>query len=284
MVNIFSEIEDNIILDESIIFEEDKIKKYIFDFIANRIALKTDREKPFLFEEVIYDFFDYKNINLIRTKKTRDLGIDGVIKLKLDLLGELNLGLQVKYRLIDSNDIDLFLSALRNAELQLGVVVCRDSRKLEKYELNSKIRAILLSKGIKIKERLIKENIDINPIFILKLNDLIEIVASEMRAENVTGAYYTARLSLAEYLEKINKQAACLVMREERPEYYAPLGVGILRELGRDAFSKAPERFETIQDALERAQTRLKLPIRVFKEKSWLLKNYGRQTRLNKWF
>lgn len=101
-------------------------------------------------------------------------------------------------------------------------------------------------------------------------------------ASNVTGAYYTARLALAEYLEKTRKQCSCLVMREERPEYNAPLGVGILRELSRNAFTKPPEKFASIQAALQQAQTRLKLPISVFTNKSWLLKEYGKQTRLNK--
>jgi len=103
-------------------------------------------------------------------------------------------------------------------------------------------------------------------------------------AGNVTGAYYTARLAVCEYLEKIKKQASCLVMREERPEYNAPLGVGILRELGREAFKRKPEKFSTIQQALETAQTRLRLPVSVFKNKSWLLKEYGKQKRLSSWF
>jgi len=103
-------------------------------------------------------------------------------------------------------------------------------------------------------------------------------------ASNVTGAYYTARLALAEYLEKIKKQASCFVMREERPEYNAPLGVGILRELGRDAFSKKPETFSTIQEALNKSQTRLKLPIKTFTEKSWLLKERGKQKRITQFF
>ena len=102
-------------------------------------------------------------------------------------------------------------------------------------------------------------------------------------ASQVTGAYYTARLALAEYLEKIKKQAACLVMREERKEYYAPLGVGILREAARAAFSQTPEIFPTIEEALTKSQTRLQLPISTFTSKSWLLKNYGKQTRLKKW-
>ncbi len=102
-------------------------------------------------------------------------------------------------------------------------------------------------------------------------------------AFEVTGAYYSNRLALCEYLEKIKKQASCFVLRECRPEYYAPLGVGILRETSRAAFSKKPEKFETITQALNKAQSRMKLPVSLFKEKSWLLKNYKKQTRLSKW-
>jgi len=103
-------------------------------------------------------------------------------------------------------------------------------------------------------------------------------------ASNVTGAYYTARLALCEYLESKKRQASCFVMREERPEYNAPLGVGILRELSRDAFSKKPEIFNNIQEALQASQKRLKLPIQVFTQKSWLLKEYGKQKRLSNYF
>jgi DNA repair protein NreA len=102
-------------------------------------------------------------------------------------------------------------------------------------------------------------------------------------ANNVTGAYYSNRIALCEYLQKIKRQASCLVMRECRPEYYAPLGVGILREASRDAFSKQPEIFNTIDEALQQAQTRMRLPTEFFRQKSWLLKNQGKQTRLSKW-
>lgn len=103
-------------------------------------------------------------------------------------------------------------------------------------------------------------------------------------ANNVTGAYYSNRLALAEYLDKVKRQASCLVMRECRPEYFAPCGVGILREASRSAFSKTPEKFATIQEAMQTAQTRMRLPTKVFQEKSWLLKEFGKQTRLTKWF
>ena len=103
-------------------------------------------------------------------------------------------------------------------------------------------------------------------------------------ADSVTGAYYTMRLALCEYLKKIKKQAYCIVFREERPEYYAPLGVGILRQLAREAFSKQPEKFNTISEALQQSQTRLKLPVEVFTSKSVLLKEYKQQARLGNWF
>jgi len=183
MVNIFSEIEDLILfeLNEELIFDKDKIKIFIFNFISNKLGSKNEKERPFFFEKIVYDFFEYMKFSLIKTPKTRDGGLDGIIKLKIELIGEADLGLQIKYKTIGSNDIDLFLSSLKNAELQLGALVCKDSRRLDKYELNSKIKTILLSKGIKLRERLIGERIDINPIFILKLDDLIEIVASDIR-------------------------------------------------------------------------------------------------------
>ena len=102
-------------------------------------------------------------------------------------------------------------------------------------------------------------------------------------ASNVTGAYYTARLVVCEYLEKIKKQAYCLVFREEGPEYNAPLGVGILRELGRDAFSKQPEKFNTVQKAFNKMQERFRIPVMEFVNRSILLKEYKMQTRLNSW-
>jgi len=100
-------------------------------------------------------------------------------------------------------------------------------------------------------------------------------------ADSVTGAYYANRLALTEHLEKIKRQAHCLVFREIRPEYYAPLGVGILRQISRDAFSKPAEKFNAIEEALSKIQSRIRIPIKNFTEKSILLKNYGKQQKLN---
>ncbi|MBR9704828.1 hypothetical protein GOV12_05430 [Candidatus Pacearchaeota archaeon] len=103
-------------------------------------------------------------------------------------------------------------------------------------------------------------------------------------AKHVTGAYYANRLALAEYLEKIKRQATAIFFREVTPEYYAPLGVGILREISREAFKHPPEKFSEIKHALNKAQERFNLPIETFTNNSVLLKEFGKQTRLSKWF
>lgn len=188
MTNIFSDAEDEILSDETIIFDKEKIKRKLSNIISERLSLLDNAKKPFFFQDIVYDFFDYMRINLIKTGKTRDAGLDGVIKLQTELLGEINLGLQIKYKLLDSNDVDLFIASLRNAELQVGLIVCKDSRKLEKYDLNSKIKTILFSKGIKIREKLIKEDVSINPVFVLKFDDILDVAASNLRGF-VMGVY-----------------------------------------------------------------------------------------------
>lgn len=103
-------------------------------------------------------------------------------------------------------------------------------------------------------------------------------------AFNVTGGYYAMRLPLTEYLTKIQRQATALVFREIRPEYYAPLGVGIVRETTRRAFNNQPKYFDTIEDAFKNMQTRIQLPLEQVKQKSWILENYGKQKSLNDFY
>lgn len=102
-------------------------------------------------------------------------------------------------------------------------------------------------------------------------------------ASNVTGAYYANRLAILEYLEKIHRQASVLVLRHITEEYYAPLGVGILRETTREAFKQPSEKATDVQDAFSKIQHRFPLAGQ-FEEKSWLLKNYNKQKKLGNWF
>lgn len=103
-------------------------------------------------------------------------------------------------------------------------------------------------------------------------------------AESVTGAYYANRLALCEYLEKIQRQCSCIVFREINPEIYTQsMGVGILRQISREAFKNPPQKFSSIQEAISSIQGRIKLPVSIFSKKSIILENYGKQNRLNKW-
>ncbi len=99
-------------------------------------------------------------------------------------------------------------------------------------------------------------------------------------AASVTGAYYANRLAVSEYLDRIGKQANVLVLRQISEEYYAPLGVGILREIVRNALLKNFEKAENIEETLSICSKRLKIPIKKYAENSWILKNYNKQKKL----
>ena len=109
-------------------------------------------------------------------------------------------------------------------------------------------------------------------------HDFESIFKRKKYASDVTGAYYANRLAVTEYLEKIKKQAAALVLREIRPEYYAPLGVGILRQTTRALFQNPPKRFENLNHALNDIKNRLRLPIEKFLKNSQLMQETQQKT------
>lgn len=73
-------------------------------------------------------------------------------------------------------------------------------------------------------------------------------------AEQTAGAFYATRLGIAEHLESRRRQAKALVIREVKPEYWAPLGVWVIRETVRNAFDEPQEleSFEQIKWAVSR--------------------------------
>ncbi|MFH1290039.1 MAG: hypothetical protein ABIH92_01385 [Nanoarchaeota archaeon] len=103
-------------------------------------------------------------------------------------------------------------------------------------------------------------------------------------ADSVTGAYYANRLALTEYLDKIKRQCSCLVIREITPEYTAPLGVGILRQTSREAFTQKPKTFPTLKEALADIQTRLRQTIINFTRRSKILEDFGKQKKISDFF
>ncbi len=69
-------------------------------------------------------------------------------------------------------------------------------------------------------------------------------------ADDVTGAYYAARLSVLEHLVERGRQASVLVMREITDAYFAPAGVWVIREGVAKAMGNDPRTPETLEGAL----------------------------------
>lgn len=66
----------------------------------------------------------------------------------------------------------------------------------------------------------------------------------------ISGAYYAARLAVAEYLTGKNLTARVLVVRSVSQEYWAPLGAWVIREATRKALQEAPITFESLDTAV----------------------------------
>jgi hypothetical protein len=66
----------------------------------------------------------------------------------------------------------------------------------------------------------------------------------------IAGAYFAARLGIAEHLSKRRRKAAALAFREIHPDYVMPVGVWQIREGIREALKNQNSEFETFEKAL----------------------------------
>ena len=71
------------------------------------------------------------------------------------------------------------------------------------------------------------------------------------------GGYYAARLPILEHLHRKHRRASAIAIREVRPEYWAPLGVWVVREATRYALKNPPKTFETLNQALTHMHTKI---------------------------
>ena len=62
---------------------------------------------------------------------------------------------------------------------------------------------------------------------------------------SIAGAYFAARLSVAEQLSKRRRKAAALILREINSDYVMPEGVWQIREGIREALKKENRQFES---------------------------------------
>jgi len=75
----------------------------------------------------------------------------------------------------------------------------------------------------------------------------------------IAGAYFAAKLGVAEYLVQKKLQAAVLVLREIRPEYAVPVGVWQIREAIRAAMKKEPYIAGNFVDSVNFASKRMSI-------------------------
>jgi len=96
----------------------------------------------------------------------------------------------------------------------------------------------------------------------------------------IAGAYFAARLAVAEHLVHRRRKAAVLVLREIHPEYVIPLGVWQIREGVREALKKPPQKFESFDDAIAFASGRMSLSKEEILQKSHVWQELRNQTRM----
>ncbi|WP_094226656.1 Nre family DNA repair protein [Methanolobus psychrotolerans] len=101
---------------------------------------------------------------------------------------------------------------------------------------------------------------------------------------NLAGGYYAARLGALEYLHSIHRQATVFMVREIRPEYWAPLGVWVVREGVRKAFNSEVRRFESVELALADISMRLNTSSSQWMPKTSLLPDIRFQRTLDSFF
>jgi len=99
-------------------------------------------------------------------------------------------------------------------------------------------------------------------------------------AKDVAGGYYSGKLAVLEHLSKIRKQAGVLIVREIRPDYFSEVGVWKVREAIRDAMSKKPLVFDSLDYALKRINTMLRIPSSVWGKNSKVLETMKKQKRV----
>jgi len=90
---------------------------------------------------------------------------------------------------------------------------------------------------------------------------------------SIGGCYYAARLAVGELLENERRQAVVVVLREAHPGYIMPVGVWQVRENVRNAMKQKPQKYNKLEEALQRIASQFQIPLKVWIERSKLLQD-----------
>lgn len=97
---------------------------------------------------------------------------------------------------------------------------------------------------------------------------------------SIAGAYFAARLAVAEHLAKRHRKAAALILREIHPEYVMPVGVWQIREGIREGLKKPAITFDGFDSALTFACSTMSQSKAEILHHSQLHRNFRLQTRI----
>lgn len=95
---------------------------------------------------------------------------------------------------------------------------------------------------------------------------------------SIAGAYFAAKLGIAEYLSRKKRQAGILVLREIRPDYAIPVGVWQVREAIRAAMNKIPTLVDTLDQGIELACKNMSISKNEWLAKGTILKMLKQKT------
>jgi hypothetical protein len=101
--------------------------------------------------------------------------------------------------------------------------------------------------------------------------------------EETAGGYYASRLAVLEHLRRIKKQAGVLVVREILPDYWAPLGVWLVRETVRNAMSMRAREFSDVSSAISTIHKELRASINLYRTSKILRSIKERQSSIKMW-
>ena len=73
----------------------------------------------------------------------------------------------------------------------------------------------------------------------------------------ISGAYYSARLAVCEYLLQVKRSARVIILRSVSGDYWAPLGTWVIREATRKAMARPPVICESLAAAVGQASALL---------------------------
>ncbi|HEY7081877.1 MAG TPA: hypothetical protein VH500_19460 [Nitrososphaeraceae archaeon] len=101
---------------------------------------------------------------------------------------------------------------------------------------------------------------------------------------SIAGAYFAARLGVAEYLFKVQHKAAVLILREIHPEYVMPVGVWQVREGIRRALEGTAKQVESFDEALNFASISMSLSKNEWIRNSQMYRNKKEEIRITDFF